>query len=793
MKAHTLFTSLSILAGGATIAGAATIIGDGAERPFATGGNADGWSGISVLETAIIDSTTVPGVGDLVEITEVSMLAAGGRAGGSHHLQAILIDSSNQIAWISPELTPTQDGHNIFPITGAELVDVSAETYRLGVWQWNEGVDDNAGGTIAFAGGGGGGMFQQNLNGTLGAGAISIGHDVSGGEQHSSGAGGRDYQIDVVATRVVTADSDGDGLPDSWENRNNLDPNDNGEDPNNNGVPGDPDQGADGDPDNDGLTNLEELGLHTDPQKDDTDDDGISDRAETNTGTFVNASDTGTDPRDADTDGDDLSDGVETGTGTFVSTSDTGTDPLDADSDGDGFDDGFEINNLSDPTDNNDRPEVASIVSLGTGTGALLGGDLTDPEDDGVEGPNPGSGNWDTLSWNWVHVTASSEEYFGNHGGSEGAFDLFDNQVGAGQAKWCCNGPPQWLTVEFAEPVAINSFTVTSGNDVPGRDPLTWGIYGSNDGVTFNPIFEQDDPVSLWPQRLEVVLFTLPRPAPPYRFIKYEVTATGGNHQINELEYFGAVASDRLQLEVARSPLDPALLRLTWPSTPGKVYDVLVNPDLSSPVAEWAGLDGSQDIPADLSGTNTLDIAFPFPGQGFVAIREENAPPLFFDDLESGVGDWTTVVNDDNGNTQWEFGAPNGSTGPITGAGDSATAWCTNLGDYGIDSDISLRSPAIDLTDVSGAELSFSAFRDADGFGDTAVVRFLRAADQVQLGSDIPIDMTVFDTNYSTITIPVVAGALGETILVEWNFVSDNSADSFSGLSIDNVGISVTE
>jgi hypothetical protein len=53
--------------------------------------------------------------------------------------------------------------------------------------------------------------------------------------------------------------------------------------------------------------------------------------------------------------------------------------------------------------------------------------------------------------------------------------------------------------------------------------------------------------------------------------------------------------------------------------------------------------------------------------------------------------------------------------------------------------------------------------------------------------------MTVFDTNYSTITIPVVAGALGETILVEWNFVSDNSADSFSGLSIDNVGISVTE
>ena len=244
---------------------------------------------------------------------------------------------------------------------------------------------------------------------------------------------------------------------------------------------------------------------------------------------------------------------------------------------------------------------------------------------------------------------------------------------------------------------------------------------------------------------------------------------------------------------IDRSPLDPSMLRLTWPGTPGKVYDILINPDLSLAVSDWAGLEGSQDIPADLSGTNTLDIAFPFPGRGFVALREKNAPPLFFDDLESGVGDWTTEVNDDNGNTRWEFGTPVGSTGPLAGADDSANAWCTNLGDYGADSDISLRSPAIDLAGVSGAELSFAVFRDGDGFGDTAVVRFLRAADQMQLGADTHLDMSVLNTDYATITIPVVAEALAETILVEWNFVSDSSADFFSGLSIDNIGVSVTE
>ena len=202
MRIKPILISLSILAGGATIAGAATIIGEGEARPFASGGSPDGWSGVSVLETAIIDSTTVPGVGDLVEIMEVSMLAGAGRAGGNHHFIPLLVDSLDQIAWIGPELTPTVDGLNTFPITGADPIDISTETYRLGLWQWNDGQDDNAGGTIAFAGGGGGGMFYQNLNGTLGADAISIGHDVSGGQQHASGPGGRDYHIDLTVSAI---------------------------------------------------------------------------------------------------------------------------------------------------------------------------------------------------------------------------------------------------------------------------------------------------------------------------------------------------------------------------------------------------------------------------------------------------------------------------------------------------------------------------------------------------------------------------------------------------------------
>ena len=62
---------------------------------------------------------------------------------------------------------------------------------------------------------------------------------------------------------------------------------------------------------------------------------------------------------------------------------------------------------------------------LGTGTGSLIGGDLTDPEDDGNPEANEGYN---------AKFTSSEEPGFG---GGENAFNVFDNQLGGGNAKWC--------------------------------------------------------------------------------------------------------------------------------------------------------------------------------------------------------------------------------------------------------------------------------------------------------------------------------------------------------------------
>jgi len=171
----------------------------------------------------------------------------------------------------------------------------------------------------------------------------------------------------------VPPDSDGDGMSDEFEL-----------------LYTDPPSPVDLDPDDDlepdGLTNLQEYNLQTEPNnvdtdgdtlidgdevagaglrpatnpaKADTDGDGLSDGVETNTMTFVSSSDTGTDPTNPDTDGDALSDGVETNTGTFVSDTDTGTDPFAVDTDTDGAEDWYEVAaSYTDPTSSSDSPVI---------------------------------------------------------------------------------------------------------------------------------------------------------------------------------------------------------------------------------------------------------------------------------------------------------------------------------------------------------------------------------------------------------------------------------------------------
>lgn len=276
--------------------------------------------------------------------------------------------------------------------------------------------------------------------------------------------------------------------------------------------------------DSDGLTNFEEFEIGTRPDLDDTDGDGLEDGEE---------EDAGSDPFVKDSDGDGLEDGEE-----VPPPDGYGTSPINEDSDGDFFKDGYEVANGSDPAVAGSTPFGVTLLSLGTGDSALLGGDITDYENNGNDGTAAGSG------FDWQSINATSENYFSNPAPNqnEGAYDVFDNKTGGGGAKWCCNAAPQAVTVEMEYPVKLTHFTVTSSNDAPQRDPRVWAIQASNDGVTFTDIFAYSDTTKpVWTLRDEVVRFDLPASLPTYRWFRYSVTSTGSTteHALGEIEYFG--------------------------------------------------------------------------------------------------------------------------------------------------------------------------------------------------------------------------------------------------------------
>jgi len=172
------------------------------------------------------------------------------------------------------------------------------------------------------------------------------------------GDGLTDLEEYLLGTDPTNPDTDGDGIYDGWEIRYGLDPLN----------PAD----ARDDFDGDGLTNLEEFLLGTDPTNPDTDGDGLTD--------FEEVRVYFTDPTNPDTDGDGMPDGWEVMYGLNP------LDPMDAhmdpdgdgltnleeyvhktnprmfDTDGDGISDGWEILHGLDPLSPFDGGGVRSLL-----------------------------------------------------------------------------------------------------------------------------------------------------------------------------------------------------------------------------------------------------------------------------------------------------------------------------------------------------------------------------------------------------------------------------------------------
>jgi hypothetical protein len=240
---------------------------------------------------------------------------------------------------------------------------------------------------------------------------------------------------------------------------------------------------------------------------------------------------------------------------------------------------------------------------LGIGPGALLGGDLTDPENDGIDFPEPNGGG----GFNWVSITANKQPYFDidNVNPRQGSFDIFDNKVDNGEGKFCCSGAPWNVDVEFDQAFVLTHFTVTSNQDSIGRNPDVWQIQGSNDGTVWTEIFafNNDDAAatanrlyagnSVWTAGNQVIRWDgdgvdFATPA-AYKWFRINADSAagwvggGGQLSLAEVEFF-ADPGQQVPFVITEIDFDSVnkMLTLTWNSKPSETYVVKISSDLTN-------------------------------------------------------------------------------------------------------------------------------------------------------------------------------------------------------------------
>ncbi|MDC0503398.1 hypothetical protein OAV21_02645 [bacterium] len=591
---------------------------------------------------------------------------------------------------------------------------------------------------------------------------------------------------------VNPLDPDGDGIFTPLEEKHGLDPN----------V-----ADADSDKDGDGvIASVEIFELGTLANNPDTDGDGLSDGVETNTGTYVDATNTGTNPTSDDTDDDGLKDGAE------VPDSDPpGTSPLAADTDGDGFDDGKELLAGTDPLDANSKPDFPVVIGywpfddqgstetadLGpAGITSLVNGDPEwvpghsgnandfaikfDGEDDSVTTDVSLLNDLAELTMSfWIRM---EEEQLGNRIGLVGQNDAVEyGMINPTTMQWW--SPAGSVDVEFGPiveewthvAVVLNSegFKVFSNGEIIGESagggPVTSGdtLNIGGDGVfdaDGNFFLGEIDDVAIWDTALSDAQI-----------------ADLANQVICPLGACGG--SDFNVREISRA--DDGMVNLTWDSSPGRFYDIEASPDLSP--GSWVPMGVA--IPAE--GGEALVTSASVEGDvaqlmEYFRVGRVDPPPFLETSFEDGLGEWTTTSV---AGSMWEAGVP--TAGPPAAKTGANVAGTGLAGDYEDGTVGSLRTPVID-TLGNRVSLSFSYFLEAVE-GEGGRVNLLEA-DGSLIQNFEPIYTGGEDGNtadWTDVSFRLPNSDPARPFIIEFEFLTGDDGDPNNGAGwfIDDVSI----
>lgn len=137
---------------------------------------------------------------------------------------------------------------------------------------------------------------------------------------------------------------------------------------------------------------------------------------------------------------------------------------------------------------------------------------------------------FDTILRKAVDITGQGTLTVSNENPSgatadEGSLKLTDNNTSTKFLYFGFN-PAGWFQLQFAAPVNIGAYTLTSANDAPGRDPKSWTLQGSKDGSTWTVLDTRVD--EFFSARNQTRRFELP-PTMTESYTQYRIFLTANN------------------------------------------------------------------------------------------------------------------------------------------------------------------------------------------------------------------------------------------------------------------------
>ena len=153
--------------------------------------------------------------------------------------------------------------------------------------------------------------------------------------------------------------------------------------------------------------------------------------------------------------------------------------------------------------------------------------------------PPPPTNNWQTIKTNSTPVVISNIYPTSNNSPSnEGAANAFDGNPNTKYLNF--DKQNAGVTVKLSQGRVVQKFTITTANDAVERDPASYKLYGSNDGV--NWVLLSEGPLSLSDSRFAVSgeIAVANTNAYIYYFIKFpSIKDNSGNSvQVSEVTYY---------------------------------------------------------------------------------------------------------------------------------------------------------------------------------------------------------------------------------------------------------------